>query len=61
VVFDYYMDTSIIRSGRFDMLQLKAYRDIKKISLLGARYAAKLEAEGAFDRFDLDPLRLRAR
>jgi len=52
------MDPHIVRRGRMDMLELKRYSELKKIVLLGARFAARLEAEGAFDRFDLEPVRL---
>ena len=57
VIFDYYMDPNIIRSGRLDMLTLKRYTQIRRILVLGARYAARLEAEGEFDRFALDHVR----
>lgn len=56
VVFDYFDDPNIQRRGRMDMLQLKEYSEIKRITLMGARYAAKLEAEGAFDKFHLEPV-----
>jgi len=35
-----------------DMLKLKEYSEIKRIALMGARYAAKLEDEGVFERYD---------
>ncbi|KIY96879.1 hypothetical protein MNEG_11083 [Monoraphidium neglectum] len=57
IVFDYFEDSRIIRQGRMDMLSLKRYSELKRIVLLGARYAARLEAEGAFDRFHLEPVR----
>jgi hypothetical protein len=38
------------------MLEMKRYTQIKRLAALGARYAAKLEAEGALDRFDLAAL-----
>jgi hypothetical protein len=60
-VFDYYTDPALVRTGRFDMLTLKAYRDIRRIALAGARYAARLQGEGAFDRFDTDAVVRRAR
>jgi hypothetical protein len=59
VVFDYFCDEAIVRQGRFDMLSLKRMTAIRKIALLGARYAARLEGE-AFHRFDLDAVRLEA-
>ena len=40
-----------------DMLTLKRYSELRRITLLGARYAARLEAEGAFDGFNLDAVR----
>jgi hypothetical protein len=36
-----------------DMLKLKEYSEIKRIALMGARYAAKLEDEGVYDKYDL--------
>ncbi|GBF93151.1 hypothetical protein Rsub_05882 [Raphidocelis subcapitata] len=57
VVFDYFCDDAIVRQGRFDMLSLKRLSEIRRIVLLGARYAARLERE-AFHRFDLDAVRL---
>jgi hypothetical protein len=60
VVFDYFMDDRIVRRGRMDMLELKRYSELKRITLLGARFAARLEAQGAFEKYDLAPLRLGA-
>ncbi|KAI8470674.1 MAG: hypothetical protein J3K34DRAFT_368355 [Monoraphidium minutum] len=57
VVFDYFDDANIIRQGRMDMLTLKRYSELRRIVLLGGRYAARLEGEGAFERFHLEPVR----
>ena len=59
VVFDYYDDANIVRRGRLDMLELKRYSEIRRAALLGARYAARLEDQGAFERFDLEPVLLK--
>lgn len=52
VLFDYFDDTTIIRNGRMDMLQLKHYTEIQRIMKKGYRYAAKLEREGKYTAFD---------
>jgi hypothetical protein len=46
-------DTSIIRNGRMDMLELKKFSEFKKIILLGYRFAQRLHEEGEFERFDV--------
>lgn len=56
VMFDYFHDPKIIRRGRMDMLEVKKYSEMKRIVLLGARFAARLEDEGMFDRFNLEPV-----
>lgn len=59
VVFDYCDDPNIQPRGRMDMLKLKEYSEIKRIARMGAKYAARLEADGAFEKFRLDPVLLR--
>lgn len=56
-MFDYFEDPRIVRSGRMDMLELKQYSQIKKLVLLGVRYAMRMESEGKLERFDLEPVR----
>ncbi|KIZ07564.1 hypothetical protein MNEG_0379 [Monoraphidium neglectum] len=56
LVFDYFHDPNIVRNGRMDMLQLKEYSELKKIVRLGAHYAQRLEEEGAFEPYDLEPV-----
>lgn len=57
MVFDYFEDSNIVRNGRMDMLTLKRYSELKRITLLGARYAARLEAEGALEPFETEAVR----
>jgi len=45
-------DTNIIRNGRMDMLELKEFKEFKKIIMLGYRYAQRLDEAGEFARFD---------
>eukprot|EP00879_Flechtneria_rotunda_P005137 GHRR01005419.1.p1 GENE.GHRR01005419.1~~GHRR01005419.1.p1 ORF type:complete len:218 (+),score=72.92 GHRR01005419.1:843-1496(+) len=52
VIFDYFMDANIVRNGRMDMLELKQYKEFKKINLLGYKYAQRLHEQGEFARFD---------
>lgn len=52
VLFDYFDDPAIARTGRFDMLKLKEYAEIKKLALLGARFAQRRADEGAYDGYD---------
>jgi hypothetical protein len=52
VLFDYFEDSTIVRNGRMDMLQLKHYTEIQRIMKKGYRYAAKLEREGKYAAFD---------
>lgn len=46
-------DPHIVRNGRMDMLELKEFKQIKKIILLGYRFAQRKHEEGEFDRFDM--------
>jgi hypothetical protein len=52
VVFDYFDDPNIIRNGRMDMLELKEFKQFKKIILLGYRFAQRKHEEGEYARFD---------
>jgi hypothetical protein len=55
VLFDYFDDPLIRRTGRFDMLALKEYSEIRRIARLGALFAARLEDSGAFAPYDTEP------
>ena len=57
IVFDYFDDPRLIRQGRMDMLQVKQYKEIKRICMLGYRYAQKLHEDGHFEKFDLEGVR----
>lgn len=46
-------DANIIRNGRMDMLELKEFKQFKKIILLGYRFAQRKHEEGEFARFDM--------
>lgn len=46
-------DPNIIRNGRMDMLELKEFREFKKIILLGYRFAQRLHEQGEFERFNV--------
>jgi hypothetical protein len=57
VVFDYLFDPAIVRNSRLDMLQLRQFKEIKRIALLGYKYAQRLHDEGMFDQFDCEAVR----
>lgn len=58
VIFDYFQDTNLVRKGRMDMLELKAYEEIKRIMNLGYQYAQKQHEDGKFAVFDTDAVML---
>ncbi len=47
-------DPALVRNGRFDMLSVKSMKEIRRIILLGYRFAQRRHEEGAFERFDLE-------
>ncbi|KAG1673847.1 hypothetical protein FOA52_012872 [Chlamydomonas sp. UWO 241] len=58
VVLDYFDDAALMRSGRFDMLQLKSYDEIVARVGVGYSYARGLHEGGRFEGFRLDGLAL---
>ncbi|KAG2488016.1 hypothetical protein HYH03_013451 [Edaphochlamys debaryana] len=53
IIFDYFMDTKLVRKGRMDMLSLKQYEEVKHIMQLGYEYAQRLHHDGHFDHFEV--------
>lgn len=51
VIFDYFQDENLVRTGRMDMLKLRTYEEVKRNMEFGYKYAAKLHSEGRFDLF----------
>jgi predicted acylesterase/phospholipase RssA len=60
VVFDYFDDPALNRNGRFDMLSVKQYKEIRRIMTKGYLYAAKLRKAGRLAHFDGAPHVLRS-
>lgn len=54
VVFDYFDDSNLKRSGRMDMLKLTSYEDILERMNIGYRYAQNLHTSGEFDDYHID-------
>jgi hypothetical protein len=52
VVFDYFDDPALSRTGRFDMLSVKQYKEIRRMMTQGYVYAAKLRKAGKLQHFD---------
>ncbi len=53
VVFDYFDDPNLNRTGRMDMLSVKQYDEIKQMMKKGYMYAARLRKAGRFHHFDV--------
>ncbi len=53
VVFDYFDDPNLNRTGRLDMLSIKQYDEIKQMMRKGYLYAARLRKAGRFHHFDV--------
>lgn len=53
VLFDYFDDPKIPRTGRMDMLKMRGYSEVKELMQLGYEYAERMYTTGVFDDFDL--------
>ncbi|KAG1678201.1 hypothetical protein FOA52_016138 [Chlamydomonas sp. UWO 241] len=53
IVFDYFYDTNLKRSGRMDMLKLTSYEDMKERIQIGYAYAQRLHTSGEWDGYHI--------
>ena len=57
VIFDYFDDVQIPRSGRMDMLKLRTHEELHHIMDLGSDYAALLHRNGQLESYSARPVK----